>query len=287
MSNVYVIDLFCGMGGFSEGAMQAGAKVILAIDNWESALEVHKNNHPDTEHWNLELGGDISEFCNKLNSFIEDNVPKGKHLHIHGSPPCQNLCLANAHREEKKGEVLIDWYIDILSHINRKNTWSMEQVRCSYTKELLKIHGGCLVEMKKFGVHNDRKRIFLGNFNDFTQACNFSEPLTLFQVLELCGETVPGGFEQTGGGRFKVNGKYNGKYRSKDIKSLSSTVTAQFPRLYKKDTNTFKMLPLNVFSYLQTFPPGYIDNNHKKGEGRHMIGNSVPPKISKLLIEKL
>ena len=60
--DVYVIDLFCGIGGFSEGAKQAGAKVILAVDNWEIALEVHKNNHPDTEHWNLTLGGDISDF---------------------------------------------------------------------------------------------------------------------------------------------------------------------------------------------------------------------------------
>ena len=35
---VYVIDLFCGIGGFSEGARQAGAKISLAIDNWEEFL---------------------------------------------------------------------------------------------------------------------------------------------------------------------------------------------------------------------------------------------------------
>jgi len=31
---MFVIDLFCGCGGFSEGARQAGAQVVLAIDAW-------------------------------------------------------------------------------------------------------------------------------------------------------------------------------------------------------------------------------------------------------------
>lgn len=54
---LYVIDLFCGAGGFSTGAKQAGAKIAIAIDTWDIALDVHKHNHPNTKHLNMELGG--------------------------------------------------------------------------------------------------------------------------------------------------------------------------------------------------------------------------------------
>ena len=32
---IAVVDLFCGGGGFSEGAMQSGAQVVLSIDAWQ------------------------------------------------------------------------------------------------------------------------------------------------------------------------------------------------------------------------------------------------------------
>ncbi|MDR0475077.1 MAG: DNA cytosine methyltransferase, partial [Treponema sp.] len=50
-----VVDMFCGAGGESTGIMQAagelGVKVnLLAIDNWETAIESHAANHPSSEH---------------------------------------------------------------------------------------------------------------------------------------------------------------------------------------------------------------------------------------------
>jgi DNA (cytosine-5)-methyltransferase 1 len=52
---LYIIDLFCGAGGFSFGASQAGAKVAIAVDSWDKALQVHQDNHPKTVHLNMEL----------------------------------------------------------------------------------------------------------------------------------------------------------------------------------------------------------------------------------------
>ena len=82
-NQIYVIDLFCGCGGFSEGARQAGAKIVLAIDNWEKALKIHKIHHPDTEHWDIELGGDIDEMYSKISHFIEQYTKDNIHIHIH------------------------------------------------------------------------------------------------------------------------------------------------------------------------------------------------------------
>lgn len=43
-------DLFCGAGGSSEGARQAGARVEWAANHWPLAVEIHSRNHPETAH---------------------------------------------------------------------------------------------------------------------------------------------------------------------------------------------------------------------------------------------
>lgn len=47
---VTVTDLFCGAGGSSTGAVQAGATVRLAANHWALAVQTHSSNHPTTDH---------------------------------------------------------------------------------------------------------------------------------------------------------------------------------------------------------------------------------------------
>ncbi len=44
------IDLFAGLGGFTEGATQAGATVVWAANHWPFAVAAHAANHPSTIH---------------------------------------------------------------------------------------------------------------------------------------------------------------------------------------------------------------------------------------------
>jgi site-specific DNA-cytosine methylase len=44
------IDLFAGLGGFSEGAQMAGVDVVWAANHWPSAVAIHAANHPAAEH---------------------------------------------------------------------------------------------------------------------------------------------------------------------------------------------------------------------------------------------
>lgn len=48
--NLRAADLFAGLGGFSEGAHQAGARVVWAGNHWYAAVSTHERNHPDTVH---------------------------------------------------------------------------------------------------------------------------------------------------------------------------------------------------------------------------------------------
>ena len=53
---IVVVDLFAGGGGFTTGAVQAGAVVALSVDLWEPAGAVHLDNHPHVHHVNVALG---------------------------------------------------------------------------------------------------------------------------------------------------------------------------------------------------------------------------------------
>ncbi len=44
------IDLFAGCGGTTEGATQAGARVLWAGNHWRAAVDTHALNHPGTIH---------------------------------------------------------------------------------------------------------------------------------------------------------------------------------------------------------------------------------------------
>lgn len=47
---VKAVDLFSGLGGFSQAATMAGCKVVWAANHWPQAVQVHAMNHPDTQH---------------------------------------------------------------------------------------------------------------------------------------------------------------------------------------------------------------------------------------------
>jgi len=46
MPNIRAIDLFCGAGGSSWGARQAGAEIVAGFDMWELAGKTYKDNFP-------------------------------------------------------------------------------------------------------------------------------------------------------------------------------------------------------------------------------------------------
>ncbi|MBF0311039.1 MAG: DNA cytosine methyltransferase, partial [Magnetococcales bacterium] len=43
------LDLFCGAGGSSEGARQAGCEIVGAVDAWDMAIATYRDNHPRAE----------------------------------------------------------------------------------------------------------------------------------------------------------------------------------------------------------------------------------------------
>jgi DNA (cytosine-5)-methyltransferase 1 len=45
-----VTDLFCGAGGSSQGAEDAGTQLALGLNHWRRAIDTHATNFPHAEH---------------------------------------------------------------------------------------------------------------------------------------------------------------------------------------------------------------------------------------------
>lgn len=79
-----VIDLFCGIGGFSKGFEMAGFDVLFGIDNWEVAINTFKNNHNNTKG----ILVDLTELDDDFFSQYECKVDV-----IIAGPPCQGFSM--------------------------------------------------------------------------------------------------------------------------------------------------------------------------------------------------
>ena len=154
---VAVIDLFCGMGGFSQGAIEAGAKVVLAVDLWEEALLVHAKNHPNTPIKRMTLGEKyhFSLFKREVDKWRE----LGYHVHIHGSPPCQALSNASS-RNPEEGMPLVIWFLECVKFAD-PDSWSMENV-VPVRKRLPEGTPSVILNSADFGVAQTRRRCFAG-----------------------------------------------------------------------------------------------------------------------------
>jgi len=176
MSRYQVIDLFCGMGGFSEGISMAGHQVTLAVDNNDIAIKTHQLNHPDTVACKYELGQDLKA----TQSLIRKHLRPGP-WHLHGSPPCQSLSQANRQKyDPAQGMKLVLWYLDLVL-LMKPTSWSMEQVRSAlgqlrqlvidpkYSKYkkvlssfLQQSDHTLIINLTDFGIPQTRQRLFLG-----------------------------------------------------------------------------------------------------------------------------
>ena len=155
---VAFIDLFSGMGGFTTGAINAGAICIVSIDSWAEANKVHLANHPNTPYFTMELGHPSHwKFIKRM---VDDYKRLGYHVHIHGSPPCQALSTASM-RNPEEGMPLVLWYLDLVKRCE-PDSWSMENV-VPVRKRLPEGTPAVILNSADFGVPQTRRRCFAGS----------------------------------------------------------------------------------------------------------------------------
>jgi DNA (cytosine-5)-methyltransferase 1 len=295
---VCVVDLFCGMGGFSCGAVMAGAEVVLAIDSWSAALEVHRLNHPNSGHIKMELGGDN---LRSVAALIKRHIPSGRRWHLHGSPPCQLLSVANRNTSNaSKGMYLVRWYLDLV-RLCQPDSWSMEQVPAARKYLDCRQFEFCeIINAMDYGIPQTRKRLYVGNGWNIPAK---RQPASLLSALpHLVHEgTHIRGYTNTRSqhdqnGRHIGNRKVQGMEGFKPISQPTFTVCANGPRnlqLYKlnqtkRTIQYVRDLTVQEHLVIQSFPPKYKFPNHMTNRIRHkLIGNSLCPFLAFLIISHI
>ncbi|KQR94242.1 DNA methyltransferase [Chryseobacterium sp. Leaf180] len=87
------VDIFCGAGGLSLGAENAGIKITLAIEKDSAAAETFKENHPTAKI-----------LCQDICSIKPLEHLKNKPFIVFGGPPCQGFSTSNTKTRSLKNE---------------------------------------------------------------------------------------------------------------------------------------------------------------------------------------
>ena len=124
-----VVDLFCGVGGFSAGAIAAGTTIIMGIDHDPVPLKL----------WAANTGGRAV-----VASLGPDGDPielptSSSTLHIHLSPPCTDLSSARngaGTASVERGTDMLRWALDLVLE-RGDHSWSLENVSTPSTRAVL------------------------------------------------------------------------------------------------------------------------------------------------------
>jgi DNA (cytosine-5)-methyltransferase 1 len=105
-----VVDLFAGCGGLSMGLGRASHDVIAAMDNWDPAIAVYRENF---EHEMLKQDlSDVSSSVEAVNRFKPDLVA--------GGPPCQDFSSAGLQNHSGTRADLTYKFADIVCSVKPK-----------------------------------------------------------------------------------------------------------------------------------------------------------------------
>jgi len=312
MKPVAFIDLFCGMGGFTVGAINAGATCIMSVDNWNEACAVHRANHSTIPVTQMELGHpDHWRFFKRM---VDDYRSRGYHIHIHGSPPCQALSNAST-RNPEDGMPLVLWYLDLVKRCE-PDSWSMENV-VPVRKKLREGIPSVVLNSADFGVPQTRRRCYAGEGWAARPSHAKEEWVSVIEALpDLAGELVgyapapsmvkhfasrtPDGpyptvtSQSPGQLKIMVNTAGCGDSTSKGGVTRDSPIDSPMKTLHNntpslRDTTDkpvkIRSLTLPETLVLQGFNPDYDLSAARTMKSRWtMVGNAVPPPVAEAVI---
>ncbi|NHN40066.1 DNA cytosine methyltransferase [Halorubellus sp. JP-L1] len=170
-NQVGVVDLYCGVGGFSLGFEVADLSTTVAVDKDETILSTYKENFPDTIAKQLDLGT-----CETTDILRDTGLCKGDVDIVIGGPPCQGFSvMGKRDSDDDRNDLLLSFADHVVElspdYFVMENVDGLLQGEArDYLDEFLGIirDGGFevrepikVLNAADFGVPQNRKRLFL------------------------------------------------------------------------------------------------------------------------------
>jgi site-specific DNA-cytosine methylase len=297
-----VVDLFCGLGGFSEGAKRAGCRVVLGLDNCQAFLDAHALNHTDARHELLDLPASISQLLPRFT----------RRWHLHGSPSCKDRSQATraatcGTRDQSAADSRELWYLDQVLEL-RPDSWSLEQSPNERTEAILRAfehdHPGVCAHVTLplcfFGVPQNRTRLIAGSPH-VIRRLTASRDAQAARVIDVIPnpptEWLMSSNTNTPIRASKVGqdddgeGRKSKRYRPltwrekrRSIHGPAYTVLASGSMWWIDDEgNKVERLSVNHAALLQT-----LGSQYKLSEtrAREAVGNAVPPEVGRRMMSR-
>jgi DNA (cytosine-5)-methyltransferase 1 len=295
------IDLFAGAGGFSTGATMAGVHVVWAANHWPAAVQVHANNHPDTQH-----------VCQDLQQADWGQVPA--HDLLMASPACQGHSRARgkerAHHDAQRSTA---WAVVSAAEFHRPEAvlvenvpefakWQLFPAWCSAMGALGYALSPMILDAADHGVAQHRRRLFIvgtrskhpmeltmpgcehvgsAQIIDF-EAGRWSAINKAGRSLSTLARITEG--RKAHGSRF-LTAYYGNEQGGRSLSRPVGTITTR-DRWAVIDGDRMRMLSVDECRKAMGFPAEYQLPTRAK-DAMHMLGNAVVPVVARDVIEAL
>lgn len=295
------IDLFAGLGGFSEGAEQAGCHVVWAANHWPAAVQVHANNHPATAH-----------VCQDLQQADWTQVPA--HDLLLASPACQGHTRARGkERPHHDATRATAWAVvsalechrpplGLIENVPEFTRWQLFPAWCSAINALGYAISPHLVDAADHGVPQNRERVLIAltrSKHPIQLALPRREHVPAASIIDFdagrwSAVEKPGrsaatlGRVQNGrrqhGDRF-LTAFYGNERGGRSLSRPVGTITTR-DRWAVVDGSRMRMLSVDEARRAMGFRATYQLPDRQR-DAMHMLGNAVCPPVVRDVIEAL
>lgn len=311
------IDLFCGAGGSSRGAADAGVQMVGAVDRCATATATYADNFPTAERnvvtatLSEQTGAEVFPFVGKVDLLI-------------ASPECTNHSLARGNRPRCEVSRRSGWFVVrfiedlepdfiVLENVAMMRHWEGYAELCG---SLEKRYGYRLrvqvLDAADFGVPQNRKRLFIfgsrrGRPDEVTPITRRHRsaravldkrgmwpagPLDNGRRAEATLARVRHGIEQVGRGEDFITVYYGsdkaGGFQTLDRPLRTLTTLDRFGLIQWDGRHpTLRMLQVPELKRAMGLPAEFKLAHGSRRDRIRLLGNGVCPSVMKAIVEKL
>lgn len=162
IKKIRAIDLFCGIGGNSWGAREAGVQIVAGFDMWELACDVYKDNFPEARVFPSRLQEvNLGKIKNQL----------GEIDLILASPECTSHSVARGNKEASCESQNLAYQVlrfakvfnprwIVIENVTNMRNWNGYKKFLKELKKIYKVRPLSLLA-SRFGVAQSRRRLYI------------------------------------------------------------------------------------------------------------------------------